>query len=799
MEENKNVVANVPVKGKYSCLSNKHVVFSLFNLATFVEYFNLQVIFSSMRGLEMSLGFSPNQLSKLTMVEELALVSFIPIWGLLSETYEVKYLLALALLISGILSIILGAVSNYGLILVLHLFNGATMGSVTPSTQKYIVSRKDMNFGFAFGILHATMCTARLVSSITVTRLSTEVIFNTPGWRICLFSFGIFCILVSPFLFLIPKFHKDPARIIIPSEKKSIKSRINHMLSFLSASIRETFITRTSRILLVLLFFSDGPFVAFGFVTIFLQYLGLTDSNAGITTGLVVVGGLFGGVFGGLTTDYFHKKSPKYGRLIFGSLSVLVRIATFLLAFSLVTIDNMERLYPLVVVCLFLNGMTFMTVSCIDRAILADVIMPNYQSSAIAISRCVAGVASSLVFNPLMGVLTENLYGYQPIQMDLKHVPKGLIEKNAYALRNSIMIISLSTTCIVFLLYIVLCISFGRDAAWIKHRIASREERKLEDLYSTTSEEARNYHSAFKADKDDLLSVIQHLTFSMSTNCNKDLNLIIFTTCEVKAFSSKCCDSIREWLLLASTTFTPKPSINFTEINVITSDIPTITQLLQYDGVILTGSFSSIGENKPWMQKLCNTIRLCFLNEIPIYGVCFGFQIISYAFGSSFMVAPYGYNFGCLEYNLTDDALSLITPHVEHLIRENSASGLVSGDVSVHIPPDISPARIVFKSDENLKGNSFGLANKQYAIFSHNDIVTSLPNVSNIEFWDTPEHEKKDISENLSDMVAINIGSNKIAPVLGLILGNKKKKFMLSVQAHPEFDAPSGNIESAKY
>lgn len=276
--------------------------------------------------------------------------------------------------------------------------------------------------------------------------------------------------------------------------------------------------------------------------------------------------------------------------------------------------------------------------------------------------------------------------------------------------------------------------------------------------------------------------------------CKRDLNLIIFKTCESKSFSSKCCESIREWLLLSSNTFNPKPHIKFTDVDVTTSDIPAIDQLLEYDGIILTGSFSSIGENKLWMRKLCNTIRLCFLNEIPIYGVCFGFQIISYAFGSSFKVAPYGYNFGCLEYDLTDAALSIIKPHVEHS-REHGTPGFIPGDTGIHNPPDISPTRIVFKSDETTsKGTPFGLSNKQHAMFSHNDIVTSLPNVDRIEFWDTPEHVEKDISEKLSDLVAVNVGSNEVAPVLGLILGNRNKRFMLSVQAHPEFDTPSGKM-----
>lgn len=463
-----------------SIFHKQKVIFPLFNLATFVEYFNLQFLHSSMRGLEMSLGFSPEMLSRFAMVEELSLVSFIPVWGILSDVYELKYLLAFALFMSGTLSVTLSLVSNYGFMLAIRLLNGATMGSVTPSTQKYVVGMKGLNLGVAFGILHATMCAARLICSVAVTKFSSNILFGIYGWRICAFIFGVFCILISPFLLLMPKFHRDLPPDPRAAKKTPLKLYVKRFLSFLYTNVRETFTTTTSRILLVLIFFSDGPFLTFSFLTLYFQYLGLSDLRAGLSTGLVIIGSLFGGIIGGLTSDYLHKRSHRYGRLLFGLTSTALRMFFLTIAFYTLNAENVGRFYPLLAKYLLIIGMTFVTVSCVDRAVLADVVGSKNQSSAIAFCRCIAGIGSSVTFAPLLGILTERVYGYEPIKMDLKNVSAELIKKNAHALRSSIMIVNLGTTFVVFVLYIVLCFTFGPDAQRIRDKASFRTRASVD-------------------------------------------------------------------------------------------------------------------------------------------------------------------------------------------------------------------------------------------------------------------------------------------------------------------------------
>lgn len=153
-----------------------------------------------MRGLEVSLGFSPEMLSRFTMVEELSAVAFIPVWGLLCDLFEMKYILMLAVFLSGLLPIVLSTISNFGLMLAVRVINGATIGSVTPSTQIYVVRMMNVGLGIAFGILYSVASVARLVCSLIVTKLSPKVFSGIYGWRICARAYGISCILLSPLL-----------------------------------------------------------------------------------------------------------------------------------------------------------------------------------------------------------------------------------------------------------------------------------------------------------------------------------------------------------------------------------------------------------------------------------------------------------------------------------------------------------------------------------------------------------------------------------------------------------------------
>jgi GMP synthase (glutamine-hydrolysing) len=50
-------------------------------------------------------------------------------------------------------------------------------------------------------------------------------------------------------------------------------------------------------------------------------------------------------------------------------------------------------------------------------------------------------------------------------------------------------------------------------------------------------------------------------------------------------------------------------------------------------GIILLGSASSVHDKLPWQSALADWLRPCILSAIPIFGICFGHQMIAHMLG----------------------------------------------------------------------------------------------------------------------------------------------------------------------
>lgn len=67
-----------------------------------------------------------------------------------------------------------------------------------------------------------------------------------------------------------------------------------------------------------------------------------------------------------------------------------------------------------------------------------------------------------------------------------------------------------------------------------------------------------------------------------------------------------------------------------------------------FDGVLITGSPSSVLEAEPWMRRLETVIGQLIEEAVPLFGACFGHQIIAKALGSSIVRNPHGWAHGLI-------------------------------------------------------------------------------------------------------------------------------------------------------
>jgi GMP synthase-like glutamine amidotransferase len=70
------------------------------------------------------------------------------------------------------------------------------------------------------------------------------------------------------------------------------------------------------------------------------------------------------------------------------------------------------------------------------------------------------------------------------------------------------------------------------------------------------------------------------------------------------------------------------------------------TEISAFDGIIITGSPASVHDGTAWIERLEEVVRSAFTKGLPMFGACFGHQVIAQALGGRVGPNPEGWVFG---------------------------------------------------------------------------------------------------------------------------------------------------------
>ncbi|OSQ40285.1 glutamine amidotransferase-related protein [Thalassospira mesophila] len=96
------------------------------------------------------------------------------------------------------------------------------------------------------------------------------------------------------------------------------------------------------------------------------------------------------------------------------------------------------------------------------------------------------------------------------------------------------------------------------------------------------------------------------------------------------------------------------PSLHFESWSVLIDQFP--ASINDADAWIVTGSKHGVYENLPWMIRLQALLRDMVADGIPVFGVCFGHQILAAAMGGTVIKSDKGWGIGVHEYQLASTA-----------------------------------------------------------------------------------------------------------------------------------------------
>ena len=136
-------------------------------------------------------------------------------------------------------------------------------------------------------------------------------------------------------------------------------------------------------------------------------------------------------------------------------------------------------------------------------------------------------------------------------------------------------------------------------------------------------------------------------------------------------------------------------------------------------GVIVTGSPASTYDEEPWIIRGEDFLRRAADRSVPLYGVCFGHQLVAQAFGGRVEKCRHGWELGTVHLTLTDDGKG--DPLFSDL-PETFTAQMSHGDVVTELPSGATP----LAQNEHSENQSFRLGDAIWGTQFHPEFTPTI-------------------------------------------------------------------------
>ncbi|KAH7649000.1 12 transmembrane domain MFS family sugar transporter [Cryptosporidium bovis] len=217
------------------------------------------------------------------------------------------------------------------------------------------------------------------------------------------------------------------------------------------------------------------PWSSLTFMTMYLQYCDLTNFQAAVLVAVMFLGSMLGGPLGGLMGDYLNNITEDHGRPLVGQISMAIRIPIMCILFLVIPKEASSIYYFLVLS--FLLGFFAIAGAAASRPILSDVVRASHRATVFSIAVLFEGISAATFGAPVVGILSENVFGYKASFKNVSQMDPESRLRNANALSNSLIFLTVFPWCISLLLYSLLHFTYGNDKRALKKELSELAAR----------------------------------------------------------------------------------------------------------------------------------------------------------------------------------------------------------------------------------------------------------------------------------------------------------------------------------
>jgi len=360
----------------------------------------------------------------------LAVMVFGPVWALLADRKVLrrKTLLVMGFAGWGLTSILMAMLAHdFQGLLLLRFVRTAFLCSGAPIAQSIIGGSVSPELqGRCFSWLALSGGLAVILTSHLSTAISEQPMLGFAGWRFGLLSMGLLSLALS-FVTLLTMQE--------PSGKCAIDDFLPGSVNFLVAlrNLKDHWQLRSFRLLCLLGSCCSFSWQVMLFSTLYFQYRGLTDWQAGFATSCGYIGDLVATLFGGALSDALHRRYSLHGRLYLAQASLACTLPVVLGIFVTLPRHGVVSASPYAVL-MFLFGLSVGScVSAVNKPLLSQIAPASHSASIVAWEQTLESTIGTM-WAPAAILGLQRIAGYHASHVAIPQMSMGLRDHNANAL-----------------------------------------------------------------------------------------------------------------------------------------------------------------------------------------------------------------------------------------------------------------------------------------------------------------------------------------------------------------------------